>query len=250
MKLYRNNSRGMFVNLFADFIITKLDPNNKLSQIQVTDCNNFLVIGGLTESENILNLMDIKSEFAIKYKKLFKKISIDKLNLIDLIVYNKKPIISEIITFGNFYNSVRPIYNSIQIESEDENEVYNDYLDDLNSTSSLNEPLHISSEFPFGYSLNNQRDKFYYSEYVSYNLMTIIGITKIKLTWENNNVKLISDSFIENDHIESLMLDVFDFNIEKFNKKIKEYHLLDDILFPIDKKPWLVKDKTNELFIT
>lgn len=249
MKLYNKGSRGMFVNLFSDFIITKLGPKNILSQIQVTDCNNFLVIGGFTESKDILNLIEVKNEFSVKYNELFKDLSVEKMNLIDLIIYDKKPIVPDVIDFGNFYNSKRPIYHNDQIDTLKENMVYNDYYDSLFTKYKSNEPLHVSSEFPHGYSLNYVRDKFYYSEYVSINLFTIMGITKIKLNWNNNDIKLISDSFIDQNHVESIMLDVFDFNLDKFNKKIKEYQLVDDILLPFDQKPWLIKDKVNELFI-
>jgi len=261
MKLYKLGSRRSFVNLFADFILISLKPFNKLSLIQVTDCGNFLVIGGQTESKDILNISELKEKFNEIYKNTFKSLNISKINIIDLIVYDSTPDIPKSVTFGQFFNNERPIYHSSQIETNLESYSFNDYNDgllifsetkncDLMIENIIPESLHITSEFPHGYSMKNLRDKLYYSEYVSLNLFSIIGISKIKLNWNENFVDLYSDSFIDNNHIDSMMKDVFDFNIDSFMIKIKGYNLLNDILLPYETKPWLIKNKVNELFIT
>ena len=46
-----------------------------------------------------------------------------------------------------------------------------------------------------------------------------------------------------------MVLDVFDFDMLKFNNIIKDYNILDDLLKPLDNKPWLIKDKTNDLIL-
>lgn len=262
MKLYNLGTKRSFVNLFADFILNELDPLNKLSIIQVTDCFNFLVIGGKTESKNILDLSDIKNKFNDKYGNNFNFIDIVKLNIIDLIVYDVSVDVPKNITFGNFYNSERPIYYSSQMKLPEKSYSYNEYdgdnvlyscefIDSENFDNNIKqEPIHISSEFPHGYSFENLRTKFYYSEYISLNLFSIMGISKIKLTWVGDSVNLTSDSFIDSDYIDSMMKDVFNFDSVEFTKKIKEYQILNDILLPFESKPWLIKDKISELFIT
>lgn len=261
MKLYKLGSRRCFANLFADFILLNLDPFNKLSLIQVTDCGNFLVIGGYTESKDILDISVLKEKFNEKYKNIFKGLKISKMNVIDLIIYDKKPDVPESITFGQFYNNERPIYHSSQLNAELDNYSFNEYNDGLSFFSEIKncnsmiesivpESLHITSEFPHGFSIKNVRNKLYYSEYVSLNLFTIMGISKIKLNWNSNSVDLYSDSYINNEYIDSLMKDVFNFDVDSFNVKIKGYDFLNDILLPNEKKPWLVKNKAGELFIT
>jgi hypothetical protein len=260
MKLFHTGNISSFVNIFADFILTNFNPNENLSQIQVTDCSNFIVIGGKTESSELLDLYQVKSKFAESYQMYFDNIDIIKINIIDLIQYQTKPDIIDNQTFGYFYNSKRPIYHTDQINLISSTHFYSEYEDNLklyskeflqfNNSELYGVGLHISSEFPYGYSIKNNRDKLYYSEYVSYNLFTLFGINKIKINWFNEEKRLISDSFIDNEYINSMMLDVFDFNLNKFNDKVKEYSIMDDILSPFLEKPWLVKDKTGELFIT
>ena len=46
-----------------------------------------------------------------------------------------------------------------------------------------------------------------------------------------------------------MILDNFDFNISSLKEKMVDYNLLDDILEPLENKPWLIKDKTKGLII-
>lgn len=53
----------------------------------------------------------------------------------------------------------------------------NDDIDEL--TNFVYPPLSISSEFPHGYSLNMGRSHYYYSEYISHNIMNPIVTQKL-----------------------------------------------------------------------
>ena len=55
MILKSPTSRTAIVNLFADFILSKI-PQNKHSIIQVADCINFFVIKGKTSYGDLLNI--------------------------------------------------------------------------------------------------------------------------------------------------------------------------------------------------
>lgn len=257
MKLINIKSRRGFVNLFADFIVSHLDSNNILSQIQVTDCQNFIVVGGKSEYEDILDISKVKDKFISQFGDIYKSVGLEKLNIIDLIEYQKSPDIPKSNFFGDYYNTSRPIYNDSQIMAELKDKSYID-LDssvreistNLRSNYAISyEPYHISSEFPYGFSINNLRNKLYYMEYVSLNLFSIQGMTKTRFVWDENDIILRADSFIEEEHIESIMKDVFDFDLLSFNTKIKEYNILEDIINPKSEKPWLLKDKVNELYI-
>ncbi len=49
-------------------------------------------------------------------------------------------------------------------------------------------------------------------------------------------------SNISEETIKSMILDVFSFDYDKFNKDIEGYDLCDDIKKPTEVKPWLVND--------
>ena len=50
--------------------------------------------------------------------------------------------------------------------------------------------------------------------------------------------------------IKSLILDVFDFNLNKFsNDYLNEYDIEKDIQNQLEEKPWLVKEKVKDLVI-
>jgi hypothetical protein len=71
---------------------------------------------------------------------------------------------------------------------------------------------------------------------------------KILLSTENNfegeqEISIdFNQDFLSNNNVKSMILDVFDFNFETFNKKLESYDICDDIKKPTEVKPWLVKD--------
>ena len=62
--------------------------------------------------------------------------------------------------------------------------------------------------------------------------------------------KFCCNSFYSPEKVKSLVLDVFDFNINKFsNDYLNEYDIEDDIINQAKDKPWLVKDRTKDLIM-
>jgi hypothetical protein len=59
MRLLNKNSKRFIINLFSDFILSKINRSEK-SIIQVSDCNNFVVVIGKSTSKDILDLLAIK----------------------------------------------------------------------------------------------------------------------------------------------------------------------------------------------
>jgi hypothetical protein len=70
MILKKKNSRVYTVNLFADFILSKI-PQTEDTVISISDCKNFIVIKGQTSHKEILDINSISTEFNEKYNPKF-----------------------------------------------------------------------------------------------------------------------------------------------------------------------------------
>lgn len=259
------------INLFADYIVSKL--KNSRSLIKVTNHKNFVVVDGETTSKEVLNLNELKNDF-------FEKGYTDKIhlksnfNIIDIIKYNKAPFSANLHHF-TYYNSKRPIYhpeiikykenpslnllyyskisynNKLIFEILEKDISSNDYFQSVNYLS-------YSSSFPFGYSKDSGRTAFYYGEYICNHLFNYLNVDEIHLKINLNrnseeddfDIQIFSDSIYDSEKIQSLVLDVFDFNLPKFeNEYLKDYDYTLDITDPIGDKPWLVKDKIKDILI-
>ena len=227
MRLINKNSRRGVVNLLADFILSKIDKKEN-SIIQVSDCGPFMVINGVTTSNEVLDLEKIKKEFTDWFSELIPDIDIDKLNTIDVIRYGEE--------VNNIETGWVKVNKDVFVEEP--------------------EPLFelsINSEFPYGYSLNCGRFMVYYSHYIFNHIYSTIGSDEIDFYFtkkinedEDLEIKVISKSRLDNKSIESLILDVFDFDLNTFAEKLKDYDLFQDIVFPIKEKPYLKQDRLKD----
>jgi len=261
MKLINLNSKKGIVNLFADFILKNININNE-TIIQVTDFNHFFIVNGITNSKTVLDLPKIKDEFISEYQDLLKEVEYDEnINVMDLIKYNEK-INKETSIECDFYDSKRNLYHPILTDYEfSDNSIYSvDYDIDFKYETKLGfktimsgfyqSPLQVTSEFPHGYSFSMGRTLLYYSEYIANNIMTSLLGNKIKIllstekTFDGEQEILIdfNQDFLSSNNVKSMILDVFDFDFETFNKKLELYDICDDIKKPTESKPWLVKD--------
>ena len=114
------NKKTIICNLFSDFILSKigLDSNTR---IQVTDCNNFYVINGETNSNIILNMNDLIDEFNIQFARFVGDDRI--LRTIDLINYSTK--LTPVSKLKHtFYNSDNCLYQKEDIEPPVESYIY------------------------------------------------------------------------------------------------------------------------------
>jgi hypothetical protein len=274
MKYVNENSNKGIVNLFADFLVKEINKTNQYDVvIEVTDCGKFFVVNGLTNTDKILDMIQVKDDFYKEYQTLLDQFNYTNLNIIDLIMYEQE-LIKKFDYVFDFHNSSRPIYHIglindlIDNPQPKSNSVsYNnnrleyelDFSED--DTSNLSyytySPLNISSEFPHGYSLSMGRQELYYSEYICNQLFDVILTDKI--TFKYSSVKsdedgdfqidITSNSIHPKKDIISMVLDVFDFDMLVFNDKIKDYNIIEDLTIPFDKKPWLTKDKTKDLIL-
>ena len=228
MRLINKNSRRGIVNLFADFIVSKIDPKEK-SIIQITDCDVFMVVNGQTTSETELNIDELKNEFNETYKEILKSLGLEHFNVINIIKYG---------------------VDILPIETGWVDTNKNVFVEENKSFDEIS----ISSEFPYGYSLRTGRSMVYYSHYILNQISSTIGSESMYIHFlpkvdDEVDIKVVTTSMYNPQIIRSLILDVFDFDLKTFNERLGGYDFLDDILLPFDNKPWLVKDRTNDCVI-
>jgi hypothetical protein len=271
MKYINENSNRGLVNLFSDYIVNQINKDKQYDVvIEVTDCGKFFVVNGMTDSDKILDMIKVKESFLESYKSLLTNFGYENVNIIDLIMYNRDLSKKTDYTF-DFYNSSRPTYhyklintiieskqpkfNSISYTNRLEYEL--DYSED--NTRNLEyytyAPLNISSEFPHGYSLSMGRQELYYSEYICNQLFDVILTDRLTFKYssvkqdDNNQIDIHSISLFPRKDVISMILDVFDFDMLKFNDTIKDYDIMEDITRPFNNKPWLVRDKIKDLIL-
>ena len=230
MRKINKNSRRGIVNLFADFILTRIDKNEN-SIIQVTDCESFFIINGQTTSKTILNIDQIKTDFYEWFGDVIKEVGIEKINTIDIIRYDQK--------INNIEKGWVNVNKDLFVEEP--------------------EPIYeiaVTSEFPYGYSLNCGRLMTYYSHYIFNHMYSLLNVDEVKFYFtkeededEDLKIRIVSDSWIDSHKIKSLILDVFSFDLKEFEEKVRDYDLLQDIVFQDKEKPYLKQDMLEHVVV-
>ena len=230
MRLINKNSKRGIVNLFADFILSKIDKNEN-SIIQVSDVGSFYVINGITTSETFLDINSIRDEFTEKFQDILTSLEIKSLNVIDIIKYNQE--------IGNIEKGWVKV-NKIPFIEEPE---------------PLSE-ISINSEFPYGHSLNCGRLMVYYTHYMFNQVYSTIMTDEVHFFFtkkidsnEDFKIKVVTDKGLHKDIIKSLILDVFNFDLEEFSSKVVSYDLTQDILDPMGEKPYLIQDRLEDVIV-
>lgn len=230
MRLINKNSKRGIVNLFADFILSKIDKNEN-SIIQVSDVGSFYVINGITTSETFLDINSIRDEFTEKFQNILTSLEIKSLNVIDIIKYNQE--------IGNIEKGWIKV-NKIPFIEEPE---------------PLSE-ISINSEFPYGHSLNCGRLMVYYTHYMFNQVYSTIMTDEVHFFFtkkidsnEDFKIKVVTDKGLHKDIIKSLILDVFNFDLEEFSSKVVSYDLTQDILDPMGEKPYLIQDRLEDVIV-
>jgi len=230
MRKINKNSRRGIVNLFADFILSRIDKKEN-SIIEVIDCESFMVIKGNTTSNKLLDLDKIKLDFINQFSEILKTSGFEKINTLDIINYNQE--------IDNIESGWVSVNKKIFIDESEPIKL-----------------LSVSSEFPYGYSLNCGRLMVYYSHYIFNHMYSLLGLKNLKFYFtkeedENGDfkIKIVSDSKINEKRIKSLILDVFSFDLKEFNTKMDNYNLLDDILSESEEKPYTKQDMLKHIIL-
>lgn len=256
---YQNTQhRSGLMNLIAEFIVNLINEDqNTKSFITVTDHTNFIVINGCTNSSKIMNVNDLRNEFTKRMNEITSLFDISKTNIIDLIQYKKDDMCLEPKSMSFvFYNSELPRYENEVLQKIKDNEQIN-YSKISNSDWGVqsefpNQNVFLEpyqSSFPYGYSLSGWKSIFFYLEYVSLNIFPMIKGTSLKFEIDSDlNFTVSSDSIYDKENIESMIKDVFDFNLNEFKSQFDQVKLMKDCLVFVD-RPWLVKDKVKDSII-
>ena len=230
MRKLEKNTRRYFVNLFADFILSKFDKSEN-TIIQVTDCENFVVVNGQTTSSKVLDLNEIKTEFSERFKELMKSLKIESINSIDIIKYEQ-----EIPDFSKGWVDVNKSL----------------YVEEYEPISEIT----VNSEFPYGHSLGCGRGMYYYSHYIFNHMYSLLGVDQLYFRYSNKldenedyKIKVLSNSRIPKSTVENLVLDVFDMDLTEFKEKLSSYEFFNDTLNPELDKPYLVQDRLKDVIL-
>lgn len=230
MRKLEKNTRRYFVNLFADYILSKFNKAEN-TIIQVTDCETFVVVNGQTTSDKEINLNDLKYDFINEFSDVLKSLEIKDINVIDIIKYEQN--------IDDIPKAWVRVNKSLYVEEE--------------------EPfaeISVTSEFPYGYSLGCGRGIYYYAHYMFNQMYSLLGVDNLMFHFKNEldenedfKIKIVSDSLLPEQKIKDLILDVFDMNIKEFSNCLENYNFTDDILKPEEPKPYLVQDRLEDIIL-
>ena len=230
MRKLEKNTRRYFVNLFADYILSKFNKKDN-TIIQVTDCETFIVVNGITTSKDVLDLNEIKYEFSNWFDDVLTEVNRKNLNVIDIIKYDQ-----DIKDFDKKWVSVHRDL----------------YVIDEEPISELN----CNSEFPYGYSLNCGRSIVYYSNYIFNHMYSLLNVDQAYFYYtteqnedEDPKIRVSCNSHINNNKIESLILDVFDMDLVSFVNGFDEYDFYQDVFDQTKDKPYMVQDRLKDVII-
>lgn len=234
-----NSSKG-FVNLFADYLLSYFDNTTVL---EVSNCGPFWVVRGETELKTVVDLGPIKDKFLKEYPNH----KFENLNIIDIITYNVDNNYQT--KWFKYYNTVRPIYSETQLYK----------IENKEDSNKFEYPgMTITSQFPHGYGLDRGRFDYYFGEYVSNHIFNITNADSIELKYfpesvvENVILELdLENSLLSNDYIFDLLLDTFytKENISEIRKIVDGYNVIDDLISPLSPKPWLIKNKIEDIVV-
>jgi len=237
MTIKKPNSRIFLVNLFADFILSKI-PNTEDSVIKVVDCKNFFVVKGKTSSKDLLNLSELITEFSTKFLNYISENKIT--HTIDLIEYDQELKFYKDLTF-KYYNSDNCSYHYEQITAYKNKKSSYDYIHFLNEINDDN--LIVQSEFPHGYSLNQGRLLYYYGKHIMYNIPSNYPVNYLtfNLSTEKNEDGEQLFSINKNEELTSAVLDVFDFDMSWLENEIKKVDWYVEVTNPLEDYDFLKK---------
>ena len=213
MNLKKIGGKKFLVNLLSDFIVGKI-PGEENSIIKIVDCGNFYVIKGKTTSKEVLFIPNIISEFNEKYKEYIDDRKLT--HTIDLIEYDAD------------LKEVRELSHTFHNNTSNCSYHYKDVENYENITEK--DDLVFVSEFPYGHSLTQGRDLYYYCKHIFYNIPSNYPHTSFTFTiskdkHDDGDQKIVVfDEFFkqEDERLQSAILDMFDFDFNKISQKMKK----------------------------
>jgi len=251
MILKNTDSRILIINLFSDFILSKI-PHNEETIIKVVDCTNFFIIKGKTSYNQVLDLTIILDEFLKKYEDNLGKVKLT--HTVDLIEYDVKMNIPNYFEFV-YHNTINCSYHHKQIESYENKKSSYDYNQII--TEITDEDMVSVSEFPHGYSLGQGRLHYYYGKHIFYSIPTNYPVNTLIFSMSKNktedgepifSVRSSISTYIDMT-LTSAILDVFDFDMSWLEKEIKKADWSLELLNPLDEYDFIKKINKNLVIV-
>ena len=251
MVLKNTDSRILIINLFSDFILSKI-PHNEETIIKVVDCTNFFIIKGKTSYNQVLDLTIILDEFLKKYEDHLGKVKLS--HTVDLIEYDVKMNIPNDFEFV-YHNSVNCSYHYTQIESYENKKSSYNYNHII--TEITDEDMVSVSEFPHGYSLGQGRLHYYYGKHIFYSIPTNYPVNTVIFNISKNKTEdgepifssRQSNSSSIDKNLTSAILDVFDFDMAWLEKEIKKVDWSLELLNPLEEYDFIKKINKNLVIV-
>ena len=247
MILKKTNSRVYTINLFSDYLLTKI-PHTEESIFSVADCKNFIIIKGKTSHKEILDISSITKEFNEKYE---PETPIS--HTIDLIEYDRKLSKVKNLEFI-LHKSENCSYHKTQIEKFSSSESSFDFSSYPSEVS--DDELIVTSEFPHGYSLSQGRLIYLYGKHIFYSIPTNYTdssiIFNLSLDKDDDNGNIISifnvDKKSEDKTLKSAILDVFDFDMSWLSSEMKKVDWSIELTNPLEEYSF-IKKKNKDFII-
>lgn len=231
------SSRKSICNLLSDFILQKIGLENN-TIVQVTDCINFFVINGQTENKKEVDTHSIIDDFNETYKKLLDK---PITHTFDFIRYGSEMNEVDFLRKKFFITSDNTSYHYSLVEKFKEDSTKSYFYNGIHSYEEKIPPsLSVASEFPHGFSLKQGRSLHYYGKLISYNLSGLSLCTEVELGLYLNKNDLkqkyidVKCKDFDETHLQSYILDSFDFNYEKLAFEITKEDLTQEVLNPLN----------------
>jgi len=251
MVLKNTDSRILIINLFSDFILSKI-PHHEETIIKVVDCTNFFIIKGKTSYNQVLDLTIILDEFLKKYEDHLGKVKLS--HTVDLIEYDVKMNIPNDFEFV-YHNSVNCSYHYTQIESYENKKSSYNYNHII--TEITDEDMVSVSEFPHGYSLGQGRLHYYYGKHIFYSIPTNYPVNTVIFNISKNKTEdgepifsaRQSNSTSIDKNLTSAILDVFDFDMSWLEKEIKKVDWSLELLNPLEEYDFIKKINKNLVIV-
>lgn len=242
--IFDPSSRKSRCNLFADFLLSKIDPSLN-SILYVTDQKNFHVINGVTESKEILNMNEVFEEFNEKHKDFLKPIT----HTIDLINYGVKLGAKEKFISNVNITSENVSYHYKLIESY-KSKIGSYKFDGHRVINVVESEKPIISSFPHGHSQKQGRILYYYAKHIGYNISDYLVGVNLSIELNTSHTDPIDfvdlDGTLDDESLKSYLLDGFDFNYDKLQKKLDLVDYSIEVLDPIkDLEPLREKVKLD-----
>ena len=273
-------------NLFANTIVEelkKINPN-VMVEVSVINVRNLFIVRGKTDSKTVLNLTDT---FSNKLESLMSE-KPDVLKVIDIITYNtslnsgilnitktnSKPLKNKFLDFVNLH-SKNKLYFSLKVDELHSTIIFDCFEQDIKKVTDVisleftsydiikgdfSSEVYVS-DLEYGMNINSEKSYNTLIDYVSNHLFHLGLCNEVTINlYSKNELKSVDNlncdltiktdkSFVKEDWLSSLILDLFPFELDKIIKELNlgGYNFESKIIN--NQNPWYNLNKIREFIL-